>query len=115
MSTCTRYLQLRDDLADEGGSFNARHLTRLRPTVPGRARLRGTQPRLRALRAVDHHLRLIVSKVAALPTVDYPAFREVATRLGFATASSFDETLRERMRAVRKAYDRITSRSEPPA
>ena len=61
------------------------------------------------LRSVDHHLRLIVGKVAALPAADYPAFKEIAGRLDFATPAELGETLRARMDAIREAYDRITA------
>jgi glutamate-ammonia-ligase adenylyltransferase len=107
----TRYLQLRDDLADEGEDRSTlATLTRLESNGSLDVRdYAALSQGYELLRAVDHHLRLIVGKVAALPAIDYPAFREVATRLGFASASSFDVTLRERMRAVREAYDRITS------
>ena len=106
----TRYLQLRDYVADEGEN---------RSTLTTLARLEtngSLDPRdydalsqgYELLRSVDHHLRLIVGKVAALPATDYPAFREIARRLDFATPARLGETLRERMRAIREAYDRIT-------
>ncbi len=107
----TRYLQLRDDLADEGEDRSTlATLTRLE--AEGSLEVRDYEALSQGyelLRAVDHHLRLIVGKVATLPAMDYPAFREITTRLGFETASIFNETLRERMRAVREAYDRITA------
>jgi glutamate-ammonia-ligase adenylyltransferase len=107
----TRYLQLRDDVPDEGED---------RSTLATLERLEANgsldvsdyealSQGYELLRAVDHHLRLIVGKVAALPAMDYPAFREIATRLGFTTPDSFNETLRERMRAIREAYERITT------
>jgi glutamate-ammonia-ligase adenylyltransferase len=107
----TRYLQLRDDVADEGEN---------RSTLATLARLEANgslQTRdfdalsqgYELLRSVDHHLRLIVGKVAALPATDYPAFKEIARRLDFATPSELGETLRERMKAIREAYDRITA------
>ena len=106
-----RYLQLRDDVADEGEN---------RSTLATLARLEanGTLDThdyealsggYELLRSVDHHLRLIVGKVAALPATDYPAFKEIAKKLDFATPADLGEALRERMRAIREAYDRITT------
>jgi len=106
----TRYLQLRDDVADEAHD-------RSTPATLERLEANGSLDAndyealnrgYELLRAVDHHLRLIVGKVAALPSLDHPAFREVAARLGCESAAELGETLRERMRAIREVYDRIT-------
>jgi glutamate-ammonia-ligase adenylyltransferase len=105
----TRYLQLRDDVADEGED---------RSTLTTLARLEvngSLEPRdyealsvgYDLLRAVDHNFRLIVGKVAALPSSDYPVFKEVAAKVDFPSGNDLAETLRERMRAIREAYDRI--------
>ncbi len=105
-----RYLQLRDDVADEGEDRSTRStLDRLAATgsleeSDYEALTRGYE----LLRAADHYQRLIVGKVATLPSTDHPAFREIAKKLGFESASEFSETLRERMQAIREAYDRIT-------
>ena len=106
-----RYLQLRDDVADEGEN---------RSTLATLARLEANgsldthdyealSGGYELLRSVDHHLRLIVGKVAALPATDYPAFKEIAKKLDFATPADLGDALRERMRAIREAYDRITT------
>jgi glutamate-ammonia-ligase adenylyltransferase len=106
-----RYLQLRDDVADERED---------RSTLATLERLVGNgsldtrdyealSSGYELLRSVDHHLRLIVGKVAALPSTDYPAFKEIAKRLRFKTPAELSETLRERMSAIREAYDRITA------
>ena len=106
-----RYLQLRDDIADEGENRSTlATLTRLEAngsldTHDYEALSGGYE----LLRSVDHHLRLIVGKVAGLPATEYPAFKEIARRLHFATPADLAETLRERMRAIREAYDRITT------
>jgi glutamate-ammonia-ligase adenylyltransferase len=105
-----RYLQLRDDVADEGDDRSTL-ATLERLTASGSLETRDYEALSNGyelLRSVDHQLRLIVGKVAALPSMDYPASREIAKRLGFETAASLSETLRERMRAIREAYDRIT-------
>jgi glutamine synthetase adenylyltransferase len=64
------------------------------------------------LRAIDHHLRLIVGKVASLPSSDHSESTEIANKLGFKTAAELHETLRARMGAIRQAYDRITAVAE---
>jgi glutamine synthetase adenylyltransferase len=106
----TRYLQLRDDVADEGD--NRSTLVTLSRLEANGSLETGDYDALsqgyELLRSIDHHLRLIVGKVATLPATDYPAFREIAKRLDFATADDLAETLRERMRAIRQAYERIT-------
>jgi glutamate-ammonia-ligase adenylyltransferase len=105
-----RYLQLRDDVADEGED---------RSTLATLERLEGSgslktrdyealSGGYELLRTIDHHLRLIAGKVAALPSTDYPAYKEIAKRLGFESPANLGETLRERMQAIREAYDRIT-------
>src|SRR6185436_14301736 len=107
----TRYLQLRDDVADEGEN---------RSTLAALARLeangsldKGDYDALsqgyELLRSVDHHLRLIVGKVAALPATNYPAFKEIARRLDFASPDELSAALRDRTQAIREAYDRITA------
>jgi len=106
-----RYLQLRDDVADEGEDRSTL-ATLERLEANGSLAVRDYEALssgYELLRAVDHQLRLIVGKVAALPSMDYPASKEIAKRLGFETAASLGEALRERMRAIREAYDRITT------
>lgn len=110
-----RYLQLRDDVADYAHDRSTQAtLERLEAngSLEGRdykALSRGYE----LLRNVDHHLRLIVGKVAALPSVEHPAFREIAARLEFESPADLSETLNERMRAIRDAYDRITAEERP--
>jgi glutamate-ammonia-ligase adenylyltransferase len=106
----TRYLQLRDDVADEGQDRSTL------ATLERLAAAGSLEPRdfealsngYELLRSVDHQLRLIMGKVAALPSMDYPAFGEIAKRLGFETATQLSEALRERMQAIRDTYDLIT-------
>lgn len=105
-----RYLQLRDDVADEGEE-------RSTPATLERLEANGSLDAsdyealshgYELLRSVDHQHRLIAGKVAALPSTNYPAFREIASRLGFESAAALSETLQEQMRAIREAYNRIT-------
>ncbi|HSS20942.1 MAG TPA: hypothetical protein VLL54_12780 [Pyrinomonadaceae bacterium] len=105
----TRYLQLRDDVADEGEDRST--LTTLaRLEANGSLKLRDCEALSAGydlLRAVDHNFRLIIGKVAALPPPDFPAFKEVAARLEYSCSEELAAALHERMTAVRAAYDRI--------
>lgn len=109
-----RYLQLRDDISDEGDDRStASTLERLEragslETDDYEALSEGYE----LLRAIDHHLRLIVGKVASLPSSDHSESGEIATKLGFKTAAALHETLQARMGAIREAYDRITACAE---
>jgi glutamate-ammonia-ligase adenylyltransferase len=105
-----RYLQLRDDIADEGDDRSTQAtLARLEANASIDASDYEALSRGYALlRSADHYQRLIAGKVATLPSIDHPALREIATKVGFASAAEFSETLNERMRAIREAYDRIT-------
>lgn len=105
-----RYLQLRDDVPDESEDRSTL-ATLERLEAAGSLETRDYEALSQGyelLRSVDHQLRLIVGKVAALPAMDYPAFREIAERLGFESPAGLSETLRDRMRAIRDAYDRVT-------
>lgn len=107
----TRYLQLRDDVSDEGNDRStATTLDRLRESdslnEEDFAALSGGY---RLLRSIDHHLRLIVGRQARLPATDHPALRDIARQLGFLSADDLQKMLVEKMKAIREAYDRITS------
>jgi glutamate-ammonia-ligase adenylyltransferase len=106
----TRYLQLRDDVSDEGDD-------RSTPTTLERLRDTGSLDEhdfqaLRSgyvlLRSIDHHLRLILGRQARLPATDHPALQDIAKQLGFASAVALHQKLAEKMQGIREAYDRIT-------
>lgn len=105
-----RYLQLRDDIRDEGED-------RLTSSTLERLRARGSliaedhaalSTGYGLLRAVDHHLRLIVGRSSRLPAPDHVALRDIAKKLGYALVTELTAALSERMAGVRAAYDRIT-------
>jgi glutamate-ammonia-ligase adenylyltransferase len=107
----TRYLQLRDDVPDEGEDRSTL-ATLERLAASGSLEPQEHQSLSRGyelLRSVDHHLRLIVGKGAALPSMESPVYREIAERLGFESPAGLSETLHERMLAIREAYDQITA------
>jgi len=49
-----------------------------------------------------------VGKVAALPSTDHAAFREITKRLDLESAHELSKTLVERMQAIRESFDRLT-------
>jgi [glutamine synthetase] adenylyltransferase / [glutamine synthetase]-adenylyl-L-tyrosine phosphorylase len=107
----TRYLQLRDDVSDEGEDRStASTLERLRNTDSlNEEDFAALSSGYALLRSIDHHLRLIVGRQALLPAADHPALRDIARQLGFVSAVHLHDTLVEKMRSMRQAYDRITT------
>ncbi|HLN97706.1 MAG TPA: hypothetical protein VK208_04530 [Pyrinomonadaceae bacterium] len=107
----TRYLQLRDDVTDEGDDRSTlATLARLEAngSLDGRD-YEALSQGYALLRTVDHQLRLILGKVSRLPAADYAVFKEIARRLDLEAPKALADSLRERMRAIRAAYDRITN------
>ncbi|MFN2513276.1 MAG: hypothetical protein ABR568_17865 [Pyrinomonadaceae bacterium] len=105
----TRYLQLRDDVSDEGSDRStAITLERLRATDSlNEDEFAVLSSGYTMLRSIDHHLRLILGRQARLPATDHPALRDIASQLGFGSAVDLNEMLVEKMRSIREAYDRI--------
>ncbi len=105
-----RYLQLRDDLSDEGKDRStATTLERLRAADSlNEEDFAALSSGYTLLRSIDHHLRLILGRQARLPTTDHPALKDIARQLGFVSAVDLHEMLVEKMRSIREAYDRIT-------
>ncbi|MBA3513361.1 MAG: hypothetical protein H0T77_03180 [Pyrinomonadaceae bacterium] len=106
----TRYLQLRDDVSDEGEDRStATTLKRLRATDSlNEEDFTALSSGYALLRSVDHHLRLILGRQARLPAADHPALRDIASQLGFVSAVDLHEVLSETMKSIREAYLRIT-------
>jgi glutamate-ammonia-ligase adenylyltransferase len=110
----SRYLQLRDDVPDEGEDRSTSStLDRLEANGSLSARDYDALANGYALlRSVDHHLRLMIGKSASLPAVDHPVTRDIALKLNFKSASDLRESLRDSMKAIRAAYDRITGSTD---
>ena len=105
-----RYLQLRDDISDEGDDRSTR-ATLDRLAAAGSLETQDYEALSNGyelLRSVDHHLRLIVGKVTTLPRIDHSESEEIARKLSFQSAAALHETLTARMHAIRATYDRIT-------
>jgi glutamine synthetase adenylyltransferase len=105
----TRYLQLRDEIPDEGDD---------RSTAFTLERLRGegslTEDDFTSLssgysllRSVDHQLRLLVGRSTRLPDPDHASAMDVAKKLGFESGYALRETLMDQMNAIRNAYNNI--------
>ncbi|MDQ5845969.1 MAG: hypothetical protein M3539_11825 [Acidobacteriota bacterium] len=104
-----RYLQLRDDVSDEGEDRSTRAtLDRLEATgsldAPDYEALSNGYE---LLRAVDHRMRLVAGKLAALPATAHPTMREIAAQLGFDSAEDLKQNLTGRMQEIRQAYERV--------
>ncbi|HTG93570.1 MAG TPA: hypothetical protein VL866_13350 [Pyrinomonadaceae bacterium] len=106
-----RYLQLRDEIPDEGDDRSTRAtLERLREEgslleEDFNAMSNGYE----LLRAVDHQLRLIAGRSTRLPETDHPISKDVAVKLGFESSKSLHEALDDQMTAIRLAYERIVN------
>ena len=104
-----RYLQLRDDIRDEGEDRSTSStLERLRM----RGSLSASEHEVMSsgyalLRAVDHHLRLIVGRSARLPLPEQAAVRDIARKLGYAEPGELTAALTERMVGIRTVYKDI--------
>lgn len=106
----TRYLQLRDDVKDEGDN-------RSTPATLERLRAAGSMSEqdytamhdgYALLRHLDHYLRLVVGRSALLPSPDHPALRDIAHIMHYSSAPALVTDLNIHMTNVRAAYDRIT-------
>jgi glutamate-ammonia-ligase adenylyltransferase len=105
-----RYLQLVDDIADEGDDRSTRS-TLERLEASGSLEpddYADLASGYQLLRLVDHELRLLIGKSSRLPAPDHAVARDVATKLGFASANELHETLTNHMTGIRAAYNRIT-------
>ena len=105
----TRYLQLRDEVPDEGEDRStAITLERLREEESlGEDDFAVLSEGYNLLRSIDHNLRLIVGRSTRLPDPSHVATKDVATRMGFASGAELHETLIAQMRAIRETYDRV--------
>ena len=105
----TRYLQLRDEVPDEGDDRStAFTLERLREEGSlGDEDFAVLSSGYSLLRSIDHNLRLIVGRSTRLPDPNHVTAHDVAARIGFASAAELQETLVDQMLAIREAYNRI--------
>ena len=104
-----RYLQLRDEVPDEGDDRSTRAtLERLREEGSlSEDDFVVMSVGYELLRSVDHQLRLIGGRSTRLPKPDHPIARDVAEKLAFESAERLQETLNEQMKLIREAYDRV--------
>ena len=103
-----RYLQLRDEVADEGEDRSTLFtLERLREegslTQDDFLTLNNGYS---LLRTTDHSLRLLMGRSTRLPDPDHIMAKDVARRTNF-DSTELQETLVEQMKAIREAYNRI--------
>ena len=105
-----RYLQLRDEVMDEGDDRSTIYtLERLREEGSlAEGDFETLHSGYSLLRKIDHNLRLIVGRSTRLPDPDHVIARDVAKRMGL-DAGPLRETLLEKMKEIRAAYTRILS------
>jgi glutamate-ammonia-ligase adenylyltransferase len=106
----TRYLQLRDDVPDEGTDRStSATLERLRAAGSlSQQDYEAMSDAYLHLRILDHSLRLIVGRSTRLPATDHPALRDIARSLSYSSPDSLTKSLATHMHNIRSAYDRIT-------
>ena len=106
-----RYLQLRDDVVDEGDDRSTSFtLERLREEGSlSEEDFLVLSSGYGLLRTIDHNLRLIVGRSTHLPDPNHITARDVATRIGLASVSELQQRLTDQMHAIRTAYNRILS------
>jgi [glutamine synthetase] adenylyltransferase / [glutamine synthetase]-adenylyl-L-tyrosine phosphorylase len=105
----SRYLQLRDNIPDEGEDRSTgATLERLHSIGSLSSENYDSLSRgYGLLRAVDHHLRLVVGRSTRLPAPDQPAMRDIAIKLQYATASALIKAVGESTASIRTAFERI--------
>jgi glutamate-ammonia-ligase adenylyltransferase len=103
-----RYLQLRDEVFDEGDDRSTTlTLERLRDEgslAEDEFEVLSTGYSL--LRKIDHNLRLIVGRSTRLPDADHVIARDVARRLDL-DSIELQEALLDQMKGIRAAYNRL--------
>ncbi|HEV7904183.1 MAG TPA: hypothetical protein VGO96_10105, partial [Pyrinomonadaceae bacterium] len=107
-----RYLQLRDDVEDEGRDRSTRTtLARLRDAhALDAANYETLAAGYAALRKLDHHLRLIAGRSSRLPAAaDHAVLRDLARAADYESAAALLAELEQRTKAIRAAYAHITS------
>ena len=105
----TRYLQLRDEVMD-GGEDRSTAFTLERLREEGSLSeddFLTMSTGYSLLRSVDHNLRLIAGRSTRLPDPNHVTARDVAFRMGFASALELHQTLSEQMQSIRESYNRL--------
>ena len=107
-----RYLQLRDDVPDEGADRSTRAtLARLRAAGSlDEQDHRALTDGYACLRALDHSLRLIAGRSTRLPNAsDHPLLADLARATKQTSVAQLLAAINAHMQAIRAAYERITS------
>lgn len=106
----SRYLQLRDNVADEESDRSTKTtLERLfNANSIDEKTFRAINDGYIALREIDHNLRLIVGRSSRLPSIGHPSLEDVARRMKYDSSLALIETVKNKMRMIREAYNEIT-------
>lgn len=106
----TRFLQLRDNIPDEGkdrstiATLERLHRAGSLAVVDYLAMKEGYC----LLRELDHQLRLMSGRATRLPPKDHPVLRDIASRVDYRTASDLLKDVLDHMLRIRTSYDRVT-------
>jgi len=107
----TRYLQLRDQVPDEGVDRST--ISTLDRLHERRSLTQGDYEVLRRgyqlLRGVDHEQRLLRGRSGRLQAAEHPLTRTIAKKLGHDSAAALSRAVVAQMSAIRETYDRITN------
>jgi glutamate-ammonia-ligase adenylyltransferase len=105
----TRFLQLRDDVRDEG--FDRSTKTTLEKLFKANSlderAFRLMSEGYKTLRGLDHNLRLIAGRSSHLPSKDHPTLEDIAKHTNFKSAIKLTENITQKMDDIREAYDLI--------
>jgi glutamate-ammonia-ligase adenylyltransferase len=106
-----RYLQLRDNVPDDGEDRTTRRMLQrlLEVGSIGAEDFQRMSTGYRLLRLVDHQLRLILGRSATVPAYEATAFIEIAARLGYLNADDLRDDLISGIKDIRLAYDNIVA------
>jgi len=106
-----RYLQLRDNVPDDGEDRTTRRMLQRLHEVGSidEENFQRMFTGYQLLRLVDHQVRLIIGRSSTVPPFEVPAFTEIAARLGFGNANDLRDELIAGMKNIRLAYDNIIS------
>lgn len=112
----TRFLQLRDDVRDEGLDRSTK--TTLEKLFKANSLDEKTFLALsdgyKTLRELDHNLRLTAGRSSRLPSIDHPTLEDIATRMNFNSAIELTEIITQKMNDIREVYNHIFGETTHP-
>lgn len=104
-----RYLQLRDNIADEGSDRSTQStLERLyNSNSIDKKDFLAMSEGYSVLRELDHNMRLIIGRSSRLPSVGHQSLEDVARRMKYDSSLELIDRVKNKMKAIREAYNSI--------